>query len=745
MKVAKAFKVLPCIALLLTLTACGGGGGGSGDEADAIDPPRIAGIWSGTWEGIDSNFGPASGTWEATISQSGIDVRGPMFFGGDIDCAEGKMNGTADADTDTVSGKVYRDPCPSNDWIFSAFNQDEFIASGSWEKQGLSSGTFEGMRIARFTGPRIKYVYPPGALARGFIAIVGERLDMDPVNDTITLGPGGPVLVPTTISDTVITLRLPGNISQPGHLIMSTGSGKALSPKSFNTLVSQPTTGTLQDITLGSGNLQPNGIAFSVNGRRAYVANAADGSVSMINAERGEEWTSTVVLPGPMPAIPMYSVAVDPAGRNVYVAGDNVLGVLNAHTLELLRTEIVPASGSINSNPQGIAVSPDGRWLLVSDAIDGGSVTVLDIENQFAVADTLVMAAGNIPRGIATSHDNTRAFIAVSGNDNEVWVYDFASATVSSKIIIGASPASVAVTPDASRLYVTNAPANTVNYYDLNTGNSGEIDLGFGVMPHSLAISPDGFKVYVTGSLTEIYVIDVLSNQVSPQFVGNSSLGISISPDGKRAYVTLAGANKVVEIGDQRSLRISKQGGGIGTVSTTYKEIECGSTCIATFDAGEQVQLFATPDSGSNSRFDRWSGDSDCLDGVVSLNSNRFCVANFRVYTPPPPPSGHGGHGSHHCFIATAAYGSWLDPHVLSLRQFRDDYLLTNAAGTWFVEFYYRNSPPLADYIRERESLKLMVRALLTPLVYTIEYPVAVFCFVMSLLLMKLRQRQIAS
>jgi sugar lactone lactonase YvrE len=383
--------------------------------------------------------------------------------------------------------------------------------------------------------------------------------------------------------------------------------------------------------------------------------------------------------------------------------------------------------------------------LLVSDAIDGGSVTVLDIENQFAVADTLVMAAGNIPRGIATSHDNTRAFIAVSGNDNEVWVYDFASATVSSKIIIGASPASVAVTPDASRLYVTNAPANTVNYYDLNTGNSGEIDLGFGVMPHSLAISPDGFKVYVTGSLTEIYVIDVLSNQVSPQFVGNSSLGISISPDGKRAYVTLAGANKVVEIGDQRSLRISKQGGGIGTVSTTYKEIECGSTCIATFDAGEQVQLFATPDSGSNSRFDRWSGDSDCLDGVVSLNSNRFCVANFRVYTPPPPPSGHGGHGSHHCFIATAAYGSWLDPHVLSLRQFRDDYLLTNAAGTWFVEFYYRNSPPLADYIRERESLKLMVRALLTPLVYTIEYPVAVFCFVMSLLLMKLRQRQIAS
>ena len=199
------------------------------------------------------------------------------------------------------------------------------------------------------------------------------------------------------------------------------------------------------------------------------------------------------------------------------------------------------------------------------------------------------------------------------------------------------------------------------------------------------------------------------------------------------------------EIGNQRTLRISKQGGGIGTVYTTYKEIDCGSTCIGTFDAGSQVRLFTTADAGSNSRFDRWTGDSDCIDGVVSLDTNHFCVANFSVYTPPPPPSGgYVGYGSPHCFIATAAYGSWLDPHVLSLRQFRDDYLLTNAAGIWFVEFYYQNSPPIADYIRERESLKLIVRALLTPLVFAIEYPAAVFSFVMFLLMMKLRKRQIA-
>ena len=40
MKIAKAFKVLPCISLLLTLTACGGGGGSS-DSSDGPDTAEI--------------------------------------------------------------------------------------------------------------------------------------------------------------------------------------------------------------------------------------------------------------------------------------------------------------------------------------------------------------------------------------------------------------------------------------------------------------------------------------------------------------------------------------------------------------------------------------------------------------------------------------------------------------------------------------------------------------------------------
>jgi len=76
--------------------------------------------------------------------------------------------------------------------------------------------------------------------------------------------------------------------------------------------------------------------------------------------------------------------------------------------------------------------------------------------------------------------------------------------------------------------------------------------------------------------------------------------------------------------------------------------------------------------------------------------------------------SGGGGGG---CFIATAAYGSRLERHVQILRQFRDVYLLPNRAGKWFVENYYRYSPPVADVIAEHDTLRIIARILLAPVV----------------------------
>ena len=69
------------------------------------------------------------------------------------------------------------------------------------------------------------------------------------------------------------------------------------------------------------------------------------------------------------------------------------------------------------------------------------------------------------------------------------------------------------------------------------------------------------------------------------------------------------------------------------------------------------------------------------------------------------------------CFIATAAYDTPMAEEVQTLREFRDKYLLTNPVGQAFVDFYYRVSPPIAKFIIEHPSLKLIVRVGLMPAV----------------------------
>ncbi|HEY6871494.1 MAG TPA: CFI-box-CTERM domain-containing protein [Geobacteraceae bacterium] len=83
-------------------------------------------------------------------------------------------------------------------------------------------------------------------------------------------------------------------------------------------------------------------------------------------------------------------------------------------------------------------------------------------------------------------------------------------------------------------------------------------------------------------------------------------------------------------------------------------------------------------------------------------------------------PSSGGKSG---CFIATAAYGSYIEPHVMVLRKFRDNVLLKTKAGTAFVQFYYRHSPPIADFIRKHDFLRMVTRWVLTPLIFVVEYP----------------------
>lgn len=62
------------------------------------------------------------------------------------------------------------------------------------------------------------------------------------------------------------------------------------------------------------------------------------------------------------------------------------------------------------------------------------------------------------------------------------------------------------------------------------------------------------------------------------------------------------------------------------------------------------------------------------------------------------------------CYIATAVYGSYTCPEVVSLRRYRDDYLSERAWGRAFIKVYYKISPFLARHIRQDSWLGRKIR-----------------------------------
>jgi hypothetical protein len=112
------------------------------------------------------------------------------------------------------------------------------------------------------------------------------------------------------------------------------------------------------------------------------------------------------------------------------------------------------------------------------------------------------------------------------------------------------------------------------------------------------------------------------------------------------------------------------------------------------------VLMSGTLDIQAKARSASGSVTITATDGAITGTSDSYTIEDFR------------------CFIASAAYGTPMIDQIQVLRDFRDGYLMTNPAGRWFVSTYYRHSPPLARFIARHDSLRALVRAALTPVIW---------------------------
>src|SRR4030095_8267943 len=174
-----------------------------------------------------------------------------------------------------------------------------------------------------------------------------------------------------------------------------------------------------------------------------------------------------------------------------------------------------------------------------------------------------------------------------------------------------------------------------------------------------------------------------------------------------------------------------------------------GATCaasrcvIARLGGGETIRLSVLSDD-----FRVSSPQTHTLTLTVSNADSDYAPDNNQVNRnvdiPPQSCTGvNGGFIAVGCFLATAAFGSPLERHVVTLRHFRDQMLLPSKVGRAFVALYYRHSPPVATLIAKHEALRLMTRGMLTPIVLVIAFPdeiVITLSLVVLLLLLVLRR-----
>jgi len=231
----------------------------------------------------------------------------------------------------------------------------------------------------------------------------------------------------------------------------------------------------------------------------------------------------------------------------VYIVNTDSVSVLYADTLLPIPgspfTTFLPVAGEQIQ----IAISPNGERAYVPGFLAGDRVSVFQIAADGSlthISGSPFSAGFSSPFGVAVSPDGTRVYITNFGADTIV-MFDADLSPIGVPVATLANPASVVISPDGSQVYVACTGASMISLYDSNLTPITSVSSG-GVNPYVVAINPVGTKVYATNLNGNITSFDPdLTNPLTvlPASSGLSNpIAIAFDPDGTRIYVGSADA-----------------------------------------------------------------------------------------------------------------------------------------------------------------------------------------------------------
>jgi 6-phosphogluconolactonase len=314
--------------------------------------------------------------------------------------------------------------------------------------------------------------------------------------------------------------------------------------------------------------------------------------------------------------IPPASIAVDPAGKSVYVVGvgscgDGFLSTYSIDPSTGLLTNAVRNVDLGDGTERFLAVDPSGKFVYVTDgnnddipAIVAYSINTAPglsaaAETGYSISGYSICQSGcNHPAWLAVNPLGTFVYVADEG-DSSVYTLTTPTLTLASRTFSAGHASSVAVDPSGKFVYVTNIDSNNVSMFSANPTSGALTSIGTiaaGTAPDSVTTDPSGKFVYVTNAGSNnvsMYRIDAATGSLTSTGLiaaGTGPAAIAVDPAGRFVYVTNAGSSSI------SMYSINTANGTLTSIGTVAAE--SSPTSIAIHPSGKFIYV---TNSGSNS------------------------------------------------------------------------------------------------------------------------------------------------
>src|SRR5271170_1126220 len=195
-----------------------------------------------------------------------------------------------------------------------------------------------------------------------------------------------------------------------------------------------------------------------------------------------------------------------------------------------------------------LAIAKDTGFLFISNERTNNLI-IIDPKTNKVVKD---LRTSRRPRDMHFSADHTKLYVAC-GDDDVIDIIDVAKLEVVGKLTTGSSPETFGIDEKRRRIYVSNEEGSSLSVIDMDQ-NIIIHEVPTGAEPEGVFVGEDGHFVYVTSEVGDlVHLVDADSgNVVQDVVVGTRPRRFAATPDGKELWVSTELSGEVYVIDRQK-------------------------------------------------------------------------------------------------------------------------------------------------------------------------------------------------